>query len=131
MKYLRRNFFIIFKMPENMLIFISGILLSTSINIATNKIGNNGIGWTYGWQVTISTILMFASSCCFTIMAVYLKPIQEKHKKEHPVVIRIENKDIWYEDLKRTKGAIVVLSLLFVLTYVSFLVSGILLFWVE
>lgn len=128
MKHLRRGFFAIFKMPENMMIFVSGILLSTAINIATTKIGDAGVEWTYGWQVTTSTILMFVSSCCFTIMAVYLKPLQEKHKKEHPTAIRLENKDVWFEDLKNTKGAIAVLSILFVLTYAALLISGILLF---
>lgn len=125
---LRRGFFAIFKMPENMMTFISGILLSTAIGIVTSKITDTGIRWTYGWQVTISTILMFISSCSFTFMAVYLKPLQDKHKNEHPLSIRVEEKDLWYEDLKKVKGARVTLSILFLLTYVAFAISIILLF---
>lgn len=112
-----------------MMTFFSGILLSASISTVTNQIVATGVKWTHGWQVTISTILMFVSSCSFTIMAIYLKPLQEKHQKEHPIAIRLENKDIWFEDLKNKKGTIKVLVILFLLSYVSFLVSIILLFW--
>lgn len=128
MKFFRRVFFSIFKMPENMAIFISGILLSAAINIATSEIGDSGVDWSYGWRVTISTILMFISSCCFAILAVYVKPIQEKHKKDHPILIRMKNKDIWYDDIKEKNGARAVLSVLFVLTYITLLVSALLLF---
>lgn len=129
MKFLRRLFFSVFKMPETMSIFISAILLSAAINIATNEIGDKGIDWSYGWQVTFSVILMFLSSCCFTILAVYLKPMQERHKKDHPISVRMENKDVWYEDIKKKNGARTVLSLLFLLTYLTLLFSILLLFW--
>ena len=129
MKRIRRVFFAIFKIPENMMTFISGILLSASISIVTGQIVDTGIKWTHGWQVTISTILMFISSCCFTIMAIYLKPLQEKHQKEHPIEIRLKDTDIWFEDLKNKKGTIVVLVILFLLSYGSLVVSVILLFW--
>ena len=128
LKTLQRIFFSIFKLPESMTVFISGILLTTAINIVTGQIKNNGFIWHHKWNITLSTILMFISSACFMILTTYVKPLQEKHKKNHPLSIRLSDKDIWVEDIINQKGVALILSILFVFTYILALVSLVLLF---
>lgn len=123
LKTLQRIFFSIFKLPESMTVFISGILLTTAINILTGQIKNDGFIWCHKWNITLSTILMFISSVCFMILTTYVKPLQENHKKKHPLSIRISDKDIWVEDIHAQKGAELFLSILFIFTYVLALAS--------
>ena len=85
-RWIRRAYFALFKMPENMLVFFSGIVLSAAINVATNGVTSSGFNWNYGGRVTVSMLLMFISSIFFMLMAIYLKPIQENYKAHPPSV---------------------------------------------
>jgi len=84
------------------------------------------------WSTYLALVLVFQQSedskILLDSLAVYVKPLQERHKK-HPISVRMENKNLWYEDIQKKKGAIAVLLILFALTYIAFLGSAVLLFW--
>lgn len=79
MKVICRIFFSIFLVvPESIFAFISGILLSTAINIATSQLPNN-IFSILSKTTIISMFLMLLSSILFMLLGISVKPYQEIH----------------------------------------------------
>lgn len=68
-------------LPENMLIFFSGVCLSVGINIATSQIPKSISE--LPCNIIASMALILAASVIFAIWAVSVKSAQEEFKKEN------------------------------------------------
>lgn len=113
----------IFKISESIYAFLSGILLSAAINIATSTINNNEISMAQ--NIRISMILMFIASILFMLLSVYLKPIQERYSG-YPA--DDNDKLAWLSAINTTKHAVFVLPIVFVLSLSTMIVSIVLIF---
>ncbi|MCL2774211.1 MAG: hypothetical protein FWD71_12795 [Oscillospiraceae bacterium] len=76
-----KKFFYIFKvLPDGLLTFISGILLTSAINIATSQLPSS-IFDVLNCKIIISMFLMFVSSCFFILLGFSIKPFQDEFSK--------------------------------------------------
>jgi hypothetical protein len=113
----------IFKISESIYTFISGILLSAAISIATSTINNNEICMAY--NITLAMLFMFIASVLFMLLAVYLKSIQDIYSG-YPA--DENDKLAWLSAIKTTKHAVVVLPIIFILSLSTMIASIVLIF---
>jgi len=118
--------------PESVFVFVSGIFLSSAINIATGVVNIGGISQ-LPLYVIISMSLMFLTSIIFMILAVIIKPIQESYKNMDittKVLIKQEKKDnAWYHLIHDYRPCfVIILPLLLIFALVSCVSSILVLF---
>lgn len=107
------NFLKIFKIPESILVFFSGIFVSASINIFTSIVPDASS--TLRWNFIVSAVFMLICSILLMIWACCVKPYQEQFAKETK-----ENRQAingWANVLSKKAGSIK-LSIIFVVTIV-------------
>ena len=100
-----------------MLAFISGALVSGSINIfSTNTVS-------YYHYIIASTLLI--ASVCLVIWTIIVKPIEENYRST--VKSGDERKDIWMTELNRARKSKRALIILFLVSVICIVTSFILL----
>ena len=119
-KKLKETILSFFKIPESIIVFLSGILVSASINIFTCTIPRSA--FFLPKHLVVSALLMLFSSCCLMYWAIIVKPCQEKHNKDAP------NEKDWIQRIKEnnTDTKLLVCS---ILSLLAFVISIILLFF--
>jgi hypothetical protein len=125
--YIYWSFLSILHIPENILAFISGILLSAAINIATGIIGEDGIS-KLPINITISMLLMFVASILFMVLAVIVKPIQEyfntKDESSKKYIKKEMKSNPWYESVKDQRRVLtIVLPIILFITLLTSVLS--------
>lgn len=121
------GFLSMLRIPESILAFISGILLSAAINIATGMIGEEGISQLPA-NITISMTLMFIACVLFMVLAVMVKPIQEsfntKDASSKKYIRETQKSNPWYESIKdQNKALTIVLPLILFVTLLASVLS--------
>lgn len=112
-----KNFYWIFRTPETMLAFISGALISGTINIFCNT--------EISQYYYIIAITLFVPSFNLVLWAIIAKPIEESYRS----IIKTgdDRKAIWMEELNKFKRSKIFLIILFFISLLCILVSFILL----
>ncbi len=132
-KKIKKIFWAIFLLPDNVLTFFSGIFVAGSVNILTSQIPQSV--FSAGWTFFLASILLMIIACVLLWWSVIIRPVQCEYNESFDIRENMGALDCWYNFINRKTyqaySTRIKLIVFFLLIVVLFIFSIILLMFPE
>lgn len=96
---IKKIFWAIFLLPDNVLTFFSGIFVAGSVNILTSQIPQSV--FSAGWTFFLASILLMIIACILLWWSVIIRPVQCEYNDSFDIRENMGALDCWYNFISR------------------------------
>ena len=96
---IKKIFWAIFLLPDNVLTFFSGIFVAGSVNILTSQIPQSV--FSAGWTFFLASILLMIIACILLWWSVIIRPVQCEYNESFDIRENMGALDCWYNFINR------------------------------
>lgn len=129
----KQYFWRLFLCPDNVLTFLSGILVAVSVNILTSQIPESA--FTLGWTYILTALLLLSMAVILLWWSIVIKPFQSEYYESGDIQEQLGSLNCWYNIINKktpqAKSARKKLVAFLALTFILSVLCVILLFFSE